>query len=240
VTPPLDASTEVAIGRGFPSGDSIAGPLDLFTTWIHEFSHAVVGVLVGRSIDRVDLSINGSGSTRLTSSGVPSDLGQIAIGSAGYVGTVVVGAVLLVLGRWVRASRIALGTLGVLLILSALLWMPSAFAFGLSFGLGVLFLVLTFILPDRWVRIAASVLGVVAIVEGLLRVADVGDTTTDAVLTASYGGTGVGTVKTVWVVVALGCALGAVVLRSRLASRSIPAPPPLNGSSLDGPSPPTP
>jgi hypothetical protein len=238
VIAPLDPWTEGVLGPGFASTDSIAGPLDLFTTWIHEVSHAVVGVLVGRSIDRVDLSINGSGSTRLTSSGVPSDLGQIAIGSAGYVGTVVVGAVLLVLGRWIRASRIALATLGVLLVLSALLWMPSAFAFGLSFGLGVLFLVLTFILPDRWARITVSVLGVVAIVEGLLRVADVGDTTTDAVLTASYGGTGVGTVKAVWVVVAFGCALGAVVLRGRLAARSIPDPSSLNGPSLDGPPPP--
>jgi hypothetical protein len=107
----------------------------------------------------------------------------------------------------------------------------------LSFGLGVLFLVITFILPDRWVRIATTVLGVVAIVEGLLRVADVGDTTTDAVLTASYGGTGVGTVRSVWVVVAIACALGAIVLRSRLAARSIPDPPISGQASLDGPAP---
>lgn len=237
---PAGGLADGALGHALPSGDSIAGPLDLFTTWIHEFSHALVGVLVGRSIDRVDLASNGSGSTRLTSSGIPSDLGQVAIGSAGYVGTVVVGAVLLVLGRWIRASRIALGVLGALLILSALLWMPSAFAFGLSFGLGVLFLVLVFVLPDRWVRLTTSALGVVAIVEGLLRIADVGDGTTDAVLTASFGGTGVGTVKTVWIVVALGCALGAVVLRSRLSARSIPDPPRLNGSPLDGPAPPAP
>jgi len=229
------AGTQTAAGHALPSGDSIAGPLDLFTTWIHELSHAVVGVLVGRSVDRVDLSIDGSGSTRLTSSGVPSDVGQVAIGSAGYVGTVVVGAVLLVLGRWTRASRIALGTLGALLVLSALLWMPSAFSFALSLGMGALLLALTFILPDRWVRLTTSALGVIAIVEGLLRITDVGDATTDAVLTADFGGTGVGTVKTVWVVVALGCALGAIVARSRLAARSIPDP-----SSLGDASPPTP
>lgn len=213
---------EEALEQTYASADSIAGPLDLFTTWIHEVSHAVVGVLVGRSIDRVDLSIDGSGSTRLTSSGVPSDFGQVAVGSAGYVGTVLVGALLLVLGRWTRASRVALGALGASLVLSALLWMPSAFSFGLSVGFGVLFLALAVLLPARWVRFTTSALGVIAMVEGLLRVADVGDGTTDAVLTSHFAGTGVGTVKTVWVVIAIGAALGAIVIRSRLAARSIP------------------
>ncbi len=229
MTPP-----DGALQARLPSADTIAGPLDLFTTWVHESAHAVVGVLVGRSIERIDLSSDGSGATRLSSNGIPSDISQVAVGSAGYVGTVVFGALLLVLGRWARASRITLGAVGGFLVLTALLWMPSAFSFGLSVGLGILFVVLCFVLEDRWVRFVTSALGVIAMVEGLLRVASVDDTTTDAVLTSHFAGTGVGTTKTIWLIAAFAFAIGAVVLRARWASNAIPDVPSVGETSPPG------
>jgi Peptidase M50B-like len=214
----------------FASGSGNAGPLELFSTWVHETSHAVVGVLVGSSIERVDLSGDGSGVTHISSSGSPSDFSQVAIGSAGYVGTVIVGALLLALGSWARASRIALGVVGGFMVLTALLWMPSVFSFGVSVGLGVVLVVLAFILPDRWVRIATTGLGALTIFEGLLRLVDVGDTTTDAVLTSHFSGASVGLIRGVWIVIGLVAAVVGLLVRTGRLRRTIAkGPPPLAG-----------
>jgi hypothetical protein len=215
----------------FASGSGTAGPLELFATWAHETSHAVVGILVGSSIDRVDLSGDGSGVTRITSDGVPSDFSQVAIGSAGYVGTVIVGSILLAVGRWARASRITLGVLGGMLVLSALLWMPSAFSFGLSIVLGGVLIALAIILPDRWVRIAATGLGALTVFEGLLRLTDVGDHTTDAVLTSHFSGASIGTIRLLWIVFGLAVAITALLIRTgRLLSRFAEGPPVIPGA----------
>ena len=197
------------------NGPGIAGPLELFATWVHEVSHAVVGVLCGASITRVDLSVDGSGVTGVQTGYPPSDFTQVAVGSAGYVGTVIIGALLLAMGRWVSASRAALATVGIAMILSALLWMPSAFAFGLSAGLGVLFIVLVFLLPPKWIRFLVTGLGVLTVVEGLLRIADSGDHTSDALQTARFADVGVGTVRVLWLVITVAAVIAAVVVRTK-------------------------
>lgn len=212
------------------SGSGTAGPLELFATWVHETSHAVVGVLVGSSIERVDLSGDGSGVTHLSSDGRPSDFSQVAIGSAGYVGTVIVGAFLLAVGRWARASRVTLGVLGGALVLTALLWMPSAFSFGLSIGLGIVLVALAVVLPDRWVRVAATGLGGLTVVEGLLRLTDVGDGTTDAVLTSHFSGVSVGVIRATWIIIGLLVAVvGLLVRTGKLLGKFAQGPPPLPG-----------
>jgi hypothetical protein len=195
------------------SGRGLAGPLELFATWIHEGAHAFVGVVCGADITRVDISVDGSGVTGV--SAPPSDTLAVAVGSAGYVGTVVVGAALIAVGRWPRAARITLAVLGALMALSAVLWMPSAFAFGLSFGLGALLVVLAFLLPDRWARFLATALGALTVFEGLARLVDVGDGTTDAVLTSHASGLGVGGVRAIWIVLGLVAALAGLIVRLR-------------------------
>lgn len=197
------------------TGPGIAGPLELFATWVHEASHAVVGLLCGASITRIDLSTDGSGVTGVRTGFPPSDFTQVAVGSAGYVGTVIIGALLLAAGRWVTASRAALSVIGGFMVLSALLWMPSAFSFGLSVGLGALFVVLVFLVPPRWIRFLVTGLGALTVVEGLLRIADVGDRTPDAVQTSHFGDLGVGTVRVLWLLVAAAAAVGAIVVRTK-------------------------
>jgi len=197
------------------TGPGIAGPLELFATWVHEASHAIVGVLCGASITRVDLSLDGSGVTGLQTGFPPGDFTQVAVGSAGYVGTVIIGALLLAAGRWVTASRASLVAIGGMMILSALLWMPSAFAFGLSLGLGALFIVLVFVIPPRWIRFLATGLGVLTTVEGLLRIADVGDRTSDAIQTSRFADLSIGTVRVLWLLVAAAAAFGALVVRTK-------------------------
>lgn len=197
----------------WPSGDGIAGPLELFATWAHEAAHACIGVLCGAEITRVDLAVDGSGVTGV--SAPPSDTLSVAVGSAGYVGTVVVGAILVASGRWPQAARITLGVFGGLMALSALLWMPSAFSFGVAFGVGALLVVLAVLLPTRWARFLATALGALTIFEGLARLVDVGDATTDAVLTADASGASVGAVRGIWIVLGVLLAIGALVVRVR-------------------------
>ena len=196
------------------SEGGFAGPLGLFATWAHESSHAIVGWIDGASISRVDIAANGSGATGVATSGAPSDFTEVTVGSAGYLGTVIVGAILLAAGRSQRAAKITLIVVGLCMIASALIWMPSAFAFGVSFGLGALIIALTFILPGKWAQLLATGLGALTIFEGLIRITDVGDGTTDAVLTHHFSGLSVGTIRILWLIVGVVVAIGAVVVRT--------------------------
>ena len=196
------------------SEGGFAGPLGLFATWAHEASHAIVGWIDGASISRVDIAANGSGSTGVVTSGVPSDFTEVTVGSAGYLGTVIVGSILLAAGRSQRAAKVTLIVIGLCMIASALVWMPSAFAFGVSFGLGVVLITLAFILPGKWAQFLATGLGALTVFEGLIRIVDVGDGTTDAVLTHHFSGVSVGVIRIVWLLIGVVVAIGAIVVRT--------------------------
>lgn len=196
------------------SEGGFVGPLGLFATWAHEASHAMVGWIDGASINRVDIAANGSGATHVVTSGAPSDFTEVTVGSAGYLGTVIVASILLAAGRSQRAAKIALIVVGLCMIASALVWMPSTFAFGVSFGLGVMLITLAFILPGRWAQFLATGLGALTVFEGLIRIVDVGDGTTDALLASHFSGASVGVIRIIWLVVGVVAAIGAIVVRT--------------------------
>ena len=129
-------------------------PLRLLVTLVHEAGHAVVAMLAGGHVQSVTINPSEGG---LTFFSLPAGAGaptSIAIGSAGYVGTAVVGGVLLEVCARVRQARVALGALAVLVAAIGLAWVPwstdpggvAAQATGSSSGDGrftILFCVLT-------------------------------------------------------------------------------------------------
>ena len=87
-------------------------PFELFVTFIHEGGHALAGVLTGRSINYMWVATDTRGLTVSTSQS-EGVLGTMFVSSAGYLGAMAYGALLLVLIRKAVAARIVLLATGV-------------------------------------------------------------------------------------------------------------------------------
>ena len=86
-------------------------PFRIFVTFIHEGGHAIAALLTGNSVASLSVATNASGETYTTQGGLIS---QIFISSAGYLGSMAFGALLLVLIRKAVAARIVLLGCGIL------------------------------------------------------------------------------------------------------------------------------
>ena len=91
-------------------------PFRLFVTFIHEGGHALAALLTGNSVASLSIATNASGETYTSQGGTFS---QIMVASAGYLGAMTYGALLLVLIRKSVAARVVLiGSAGLILSLT--------------------------------------------------------------------------------------------------------------------------
>lgn len=100
-------------------------PFKLFATWLHESSHGLMMLLTGAGFDKMEIFRDTSG-LAFPKYGITS-VAQAAVSSAGYMGTAFFGAVFLALGRTTRGARTVLLILGVVMGLSALLFLRNVF-----------------------------------------------------------------------------------------------------------------
>lgn len=99
-------------------------PLRLLVTLVHEAGHAVVAMLSGATVQSVTINPSEGGLTLFTIPGGRGTLRIIAIGSAGYVGTAIVGGALLEVCARVGRARVALGVLAAMVAAIGLAWVP--------------------------------------------------------------------------------------------------------------------
>ncbi|CAG8439447.1 6791_t:CDS:2 [Acaulospora morrowiae] len=97
-----------------PKINVILYPLKLLTVALHEFSHAAVGCCTGAKIEGIEVDPNEGGVTRMQG-GI-----QCCTLPAGYLGSSLIGAILIFCGFQVNASKYASIVLGILLII--VLW----------------------------------------------------------------------------------------------------------------------
>jgi hypothetical protein len=110
-----------------PFAEVLTYPFRIFVTFIHEGGHALAALLTGNSVGGLSVAMNASGETYTTQGGFIS---QVLVSSAGYIGSMAFGALLLVLIRKAVAARFVL--LG-----------SAAFIFALTIIFGLLKPVLT-------------------------------------------------------------------------------------------------
>lgn len=111
----------ISIGLWFiPYAEILAYPFRIFVTFIHEGGHAIAALLTGNSVLSLSVSMNGAGETYTSQGGTFS---QMFVSSAGYLGAMAFGAVMLVLIRRAAAAR-------VILFASAFLILFLTFVFG--------------------------------------------------------------------------------------------------------------
>lgn len=99
-----------------PFAELLTYPFRLFVTFIHEGGHALAALLTGNSVESLSIATNASGETYTSQGGTIS---QIFVASAGYLGAMTYGALLLVLIRRSVAARVVLiGSAGLILLLT--------------------------------------------------------------------------------------------------------------------------
>lgn len=108
-----------------PFGGLLLYPFKLLATWMHEMSHGLVMLVSGAGFDRMEIYRDTSG-LAFGQTGVER-AGRAVIAAAGYMGTPLCGAVLLVLGQSGRSARRILSGLGALLALSTAIWIRNDF-----------------------------------------------------------------------------------------------------------------
>jgi hypothetical protein len=107
-----------------PFGGVVLYPFKLLATWLHELSHGLAMILTGAGFDRVVIYRDTSGlAYAYTSVGA---FGTAIIAAAGYMGTPLWGALLLVITPNAKAARTALIVLGTLLVITTLLVIAPA------------------------------------------------------------------------------------------------------------------
>jgi hypothetical protein len=95
-----------------PYAEILTYPFRIFVTFIHEGGHAIAALLTGNSVASLSVAVNASGETHATEGGFIS---QVLVSSAGYLGSMVYGALLLVLIRKAIAARIVVLSSAVLI-----------------------------------------------------------------------------------------------------------------------------
>lgn len=107
----LLVATVLTIALWFvPFADYLVYPIRLFVTFIHEGSHALVGLLTGGSVHSLTISADGSGAVYSVPSGW---FGAVLTSSAGYLGTTAFGVLLLFLiRRTISAKNVLLACAG--------------------------------------------------------------------------------------------------------------------------------
>lgn len=95
-----------------PYAEFLTYPFRIFVTFIHEGGHAIAALLTGNSVASLSVATNASGETYTTQGGLIS---QFLISSAGYIGSMAFGALLLILIRKAIAARIVLLSCGILI-----------------------------------------------------------------------------------------------------------------------------
>jgi hypothetical protein len=113
----LLAAAAISIALWFiPFAEVLTYPFRIFVTFIHEGGHAIAAVLTGNSVESLSIAMNASGETYTTKGGL---LSQVFVASAGYVGSMAYGALLLILIRKAIAARVVLlGSAGLIFALT--------------------------------------------------------------------------------------------------------------------------
>lgn len=108
-----------------PNGHTIAYPLVLISTLVHELGHGIAALIAGGSFDKFQMFSDGSGAAHW--SGAVGDAGRAFIAAGGLVGPAVGAAFCLILSRRPGSARACLGAIGALLVIAALVVVRNPF-----------------------------------------------------------------------------------------------------------------
>jgi len=159
----------VLAGLWFWSSPWLA-PLRLLVVLVHETGHAIATLVFGGRVERILVGADESGQCLST---LPAGwLPQIAVYSAGYVGSAISGALQLVLAFRFRLHRPVLYAMGAWVTAMGIIYAGNAFTLAYCLGMGAVLLVLARLAPAGAVR---GLVMVIAVFTGLYALFDLRD-----------------------------------------------------------------
>mmetsp|Transcript_4983 Transcript_4983/g.7555 ORF Transcript_4983/g.7555 Transcript_4983/m.7555 type:complete len:327 (+) Transcript_4983:106-1086(+) len=134
----LRAMSLIVILLNVPFGQYILYPFLIFSTWIHEMCHGIAALLLGGKVLWLAIYPNGSGLAHTLLPLTCGRFGMSFFASAGYVGTAMLGGILLLFRRTKRGPRFGLYGIGSCLLLSCLFWVRTIFGLAMLLPMGLL------------------------------------------------------------------------------------------------------
>ena len=128
-------------------------PFKIFVVFLHELSHGLAAIMTGGSIERIELTLN-QGGVCLTRGG-----SSFVILSAGYLGSSLWGAILLVLSSRMRWDRTIVFIMGLMTFAITIFFIRSLFGFLYGICSGALLLIAARKLPENFCRGLVQVIG---------------------------------------------------------------------------------
>jgi len=141
-------------------------PFTLFVTFIHEGGHALAALLTGNRVASLSVAIDTSGETYTTNGGIFS---QVLISSAGYVGAMAYGALLLFLIRRAVAARyVLIGSGAFILGLTVIYGLGSPFTIVMGLGIAAGLIAIALYASPRVATFFLSFLAVQSVLNAFL------------------------------------------------------------------------
>ena len=136
----------------------VVTPLRILVVFFHELSHALVTVATGGRV--VGMSINAMEGGHVAAMGGNRFLTL----SAGYTGSLLIGAALIVLAVRTAADRLVLGLLGAVMLGVAVVYLRDGFALAFTFGTGGLLVLCAWKLPRDASDLILRVIGLTSMI----------------------------------------------------------------------------
>lgn len=195
-------------------------PLKILVVFFHEMSHGLVAILTGGKIIEIQV-VAAQGGVCVTLGG-----NRFLTLTAGYLGSLVWGGLILVLAAKTRYDREIAFALGVLMVLVSLIWVRPFASFGFGFGLGsgIALVASGFYLSERLNDFFLKVVGLTSCMYAVLDIkSDILDrpsVRSDAAMLAEETGIPTMVWGVLWIVVASVAALYFLRLASKIPEAS--------------------
>ena len=133
-------------------------PLKILVVFFHELAHGVAAVLTGGGIVSITLSTD--------QGGVATTLGgnRFMILSAGYVGSLLFGASLLLAGLKSRADKVIVAALGIAMLVITALYLRGLFPMSFGAATGLFLLAMARFLPGQANDLTLRIIGLTSMI----------------------------------------------------------------------------
>lgn len=145
-----------------PYGGYVLYPFSALAIWFHEMGHGLTAMLLGGNFETLNLYSNLSGTAFHTGSVFGGPFGRALVSAGGPLGAPVAGFLLILSSRRFSTARAGLGVIGLVLILSAVLWVRTLFGICFTVLMGSAVLASVRWLPEELQGLLVQFLGVQA------------------------------------------------------------------------------
>jgi hypothetical protein len=156
----------ISVGLGLLWDQPFVLPLKLLTVLFHELGHALAALATGGHVGRIELNPDQSGAC--WSSGGS----ELLVLPAGYLGSMLIGGVILLVASRTRADRYLSAILGVVLLAVTVLFIRNAFGLASGLAYAAVFLAASRWAPDAFNDLLARIVGLASMLYAVLDIKD--------------------------------------------------------------------